>query len=744
MEQFFLQNFIDGPDRVDGRAKVTGAAKYSAEYELKGLTHAVLIGSTIAKGIIKSIDSKAAEKAPGVIAVISYLNTISVPGYEAPGERPRGPVGGRGLQVFNNNFILFYGQPVALVIADRIERAVHAASLVKIQYVKEEHLTDIEEAKKSTEPIQGTRYTDYVRGEKDAYKTAEVRIEAEYVIPLEVHNPMELHATIATWTAEDKVLVYDKTQGVESTQRNIMQAFKLPEENVQVITKFVGGGFGSAIRTWPHVVAALIGSKKTGRPVKLVLTRDQMFTMVGYRPQSVQRIGIGASSTGQLTGITHEAISVTSVYEEFSDRTVNISKNFYACPNVTTRYKVYPLNQSTPTWMRGPGEATGAFALECAMDELAYALKIDPLELRLLNYADKDFERNRPYSSKFLKEAYQLGADRIGWKDRDPAVRSMKEGEWLVGYGMGSGMFNTNRGTARALARLYADGTLVVQSAVSDSGPGTATTMTQIASYAMGISPKKTIFELGDSSLPPGPTQSGSATTSTLGSAVFDVCLELKKKLAELVKDNSVFHTQNIHTVTLDKLVFENGAVALASDRATKLTYGEILKSAGLSQLEVTAESKSGELQQQYTTHAYSVHFIKLLVHQSTGVVKLNRIVSVVDAGKIISHKTAESQMMGGAIAGIGMALMEEGILDNRYGKWVNNNLADYHVPVHADVPPVEVIFVDKPDPVINPIGAKGMGEVSIVGFAAAIANAVYHATGKRIRQLPITPDKLI
>lgn len=741
---FFDQPFAEGPDRVDGRAKVTGAAKYSAEYELAGLSYGVLVGSTIARGSITALDARAAERAPGVLGVISHLNTIRVPGYDAGANPVKGPTGGRGLQVFNDPFIRFYGQPVALVVADTLERAVHAASLVKVQYGKEAHLTDFEAARKTTAPLEGQRYNDYVRGEKDAWQSAPVKVDAQYIMPLEVHNPIELHATIAVWPAEDKALVYDKTQGVESTQRSIMQAFKLPEENVQVISKFVGGGFGSALRTWPHVIAALIGAKKTGRPVKLVLSRDQMFTMVGYRPYALQRVAIGATREGKITGITHEADSITSMYEEFTERTVNMARGFYATPNVNTRYRIYPLNLSTPTWMRGPGEATAAWALESAMDELAHALDMDPIELRLRNYAETDLERNRPFSSKFLKEAYQLGADRIGWKDRNRAVGSMKEGEWLVGYGMGSGMFNASRGTARALARLHADGALLVQSAVSDSGPGTATAMTQIAAAAMGVPARQVTFELGDSFLPPGPTQGGSTTTSTLGSAVHDVCVALRKKVYALVKDNPVFHTETIHAVQPEDLVFENGAVSLAADRSRKVTFPEILKRAGLSQLEVTEESKGGEEQTKYASFSYSVHFVKLRVHPATGVVQLRRIVSVADCGKIISRKTAESQMIGGVVAGIGMALMEEGVIDQRYGKWVNNSLADYHVPVHADVPPIETILVDKPDPYINPIGAKGMGEVSIVGFASAVANAVFHATGRRIRQLPITPDKLI
>jgi len=741
---FFDAAFIDGPDRVDGKAKVTGAAKFSAEFDLPRLTYGVLVASTIAKGSITALDTKEAEKAPGVLAIITHLNSPKVPGYDAGANPVKGPTGGKGLQVFGDNTIYFNGQPIALVIADTFERAVYGASLVKSQYKKEDHQTNFEEFKNTAAPLEGQRYNDYKRGEGDVYKYAPVKIEAEYFVPIEVHNPMELHATTVVWEGEEKVKVYDKTQGIKSTQRSIMQAFKLPEENVQVITQFVGGGFGSALRTWPHTIAALIGAKKVNKPLKLVLTREQMFTMVGYRPQAIQKIGLGATPDGKLTGITHEAFSHTSYYEEFTEGIVNMSRFMYACPNVLTSYKVIPLNVSTPTWMRGPGEATGAFALESALDELAYALNIDPLELRLRNYAETDPQRNVPYSSKFLKEAYQLGADRIGWKDRNPKPRSMKEGDWMVGYGMGSGVFGASRGTAKASARLNVDGTLLVQSAVSDIGAGTATAMTQVAANVMGIPSKNITFELGDSSLPPGPTQGGSTTTSTLGSAVHDVCVSLQRKLAELVKDNSIFHTTNVHTVKLEDLVFENGHVALASDRTKKISYADVLKQNSLTQLEAIEESKGSEDMRKYAAYSYSVHFVKVLVHPVTGVVKVDRVVMAADAGKIVSEKTAESQLIGGAVGGIGMALMEEGVIDHRYGRWVNNNFADYHVPVHADVPHIETLFVNKPDPILNPIGAKGMGEIALIGFAAAVANAVYHATGKRIRQLPITPDKLI
>jgi len=736
--------FPDEDDRVNGREIVTGKAKFIAEHDIPNITYGVLVVSTIAKGSIIAIVTKPAEKAPGVIAVITHINSPTVPGYEAGGNPVKGPTGGKGFQVFNGPAIYFDGQPIALVVADTFERATYAASLVKTQYQKDEHQTNFDEAGKSVIALEDARYKDNIRGEVDGYKNAQVKIEAEYFVPIEVHNPMELHATIALWEGDDKVTVYEKTQGVKSSQRSIMNAFKLKEENVRVYAPFVGGGFGSALRTWPHAIAALIGAKKTGKPVKLVLTRNQMFNLVGYRPYTKQKIGIGATADGKLLGITHEADSITSMYEVFNERSVDVSRFLYACPNVTTRYHVYPFNVSTPTWMRGPGEATGTFALESAMDELSYALNIDPIELRLRNYAETDPQSGKPYSSKFLKEAYQLGADKIGWKARDPKPRSMKEGEWMVGYGMGTGVFGAGRGTAKALARIFVDGTLIVQSAVSDSGPGTATAMTKIASTSMGIPGNKISFELGDSSLPPGPTQGGSTTTSTLGSAVHDVCISLKKKLLELAKESSVFHTTEIHTTKIEDFIFENAFITLASDRKKRLSYSDILKQNNLNQLEVTEESKGNEEMKKYVAYSYAVHFVKVLVHPATGVLKINRAVVATDGGKIISPKTAKSQMIGGVVGGIGMALMEEGVIDDRYGRWVNNNFADYHVPVHADVPHIDTLFVDKPDPILNPTGAKGIGEVALIGFAAAVANAVYHATGKRIRELPITPDKLI
>jgi xanthine dehydrogenase YagR molybdenum-binding subunit len=393
--------------------------------------------------------------------------------------------------------------------------------------------------------------------------------------------------------------------------------------------------------------------------------------------------------------------------------------------------------------MRGPGETTGAFGLECAIDDLAHALNLDPIEFRLRNHAETDPESNKPYSSKFLKEAYQLGSEKINWNERNREIGSMKEGDWQIGYGMGTGIFGASRGEARVAARFLPDGTLILQSGVTDMGPGTATAMTKLASDVFGIPPSKIKFELGDSNYPPGPAQGGSGTTSALGTAVNNVCQNMKQKLVDLIKNNSVFHTETIHTVKPEDIVFEEGYMMLKTDRSKKITFAEAMKDAGVQQLDIEERSERNP-RTNFSAYSYAVHFVKVRVHSTTGVVKVDRAVAAVDAGKIVNWKTAESQIIGSVVWGISMALMEEGVIDHRYGRWVNNNFADYHVAVNADVPSVEVIFVDKPDPLLNPTGAKGMGEVGLVGFAAAVANAVFHATGKRIRELPITPDKLI
>jgi xanthine dehydrogenase YagR molybdenum-binding subunit len=734
-------NLTDPIDRVDGKAKVTGTARYAADHAVQNVAYGFLVGSTIAKGHIKSIDTKNAAQAPGVLAVITHVNAPKIPGYEK-GQDPAKPPPG-GLRIFYNDEIFYYDQPIALVIADTYERVLHAAKLVKAQYEKSAQQTELHPNLNKAKVPANPEFQDYKRGEVDAYKNAPVKIEQEYYHPAEVHNPMELANILAQWEGDNKIIVHTKTQGVEATKKTLQEAFQIPLENITVHAQHIGGAFGMGLRTWPYEIAALMGAKKTGRTIKLVLHREQMFTNVGHRPATLQKIGLGATTDGKLTGITHEAFAHTSIYQEFTEATINITRFLYACPNVTTRYRLVPLNVCTPIWMRGPGEATGCFALESAMDELAYALNLDPIEFRLRNHADKDPESNRPWSSKYLKECYEMGAERIGWKERKLQPRSLQDGDWLIGYGMGTGSFGAFRWVAAVKARLQPDGSLLLQCSVNDMGPGTATMMTAVAADVLGITPDKITVQMGSTTFPAGPMQGGSNVTSTVGSAVYEVCAALKDKITAMAnKEGSVFRKANIQDLRVDDLQFSTDSIALKKDPSVKVIYTDLFKQNGLPVLEITKESKGKE--QPYAMYSFSVHFVKLRVHRLTGQIKIDHVVSCADAGAIISPKTAESQMIGGAVGGIGMALMEDMLIDHRFGRPINNNLADYHVPVNADIPNIDVFFVNKKDPHTNPMGSKGLGEIALIGMAPAIANAVFNATEKRIRALPITPDKLM
>ncbi|MEO5911973.1 MAG: xanthine dehydrogenase family protein molybdopterin-binding subunit [Pelobium sp.] len=719
----------DDTDRTDGILKVTGGATYAAEYQIEGMTYGVLVNSTVAKGSISNLDTKAAENAPGVTKVISHLNlNKSVPRYT----KDENPTIDRSIQkVFYTNQVYFAGQPIALIIADTYERAVYAASLVKVNYEKAKNLTDLDKNLENAIPAGGK---DYLRNQEDAYKNAPVYLEAEYHQPNNIHNPMELGSITAHWEANDRLTVYDKTQGVFGSQRHYASLYDLDSKNVRVIAPYVGGAFGMALHTWPYQDAAVIGAKLTNRPLKLMLTRMQMFTMVGYRPETKQFIGIGASEDGVLQGITHKAWGVTSTFDNFTEGTVGASQFMYKCPNVNTQYSLVKLDVSNPIWMRGPGEATGMFALECAMDELAYKLNMDPIALRMKNYATVHPVNNLTWSSKFLDECYEMGAKKIGWYQRNPKPASMKEEDMLIGYGMGSGVFGAGRSSATARVILDQNGKLTVQSAATDIGPGTGVMMKSVAMDAFQMDGDQIFIELGDTNLPPAPTQGGSNTTSTVGSAVYDACTALKEKIVEVY--NQSFATSYVFT----DFSFKNNDLEI---KGKQISYTDLLKKAGLKDLDITRESRGGKERQLYAFNSFSVHFVKVHVHPLTGMVKVKEVVCAVDAGKIISEKQARSQMIGGVVGGIGMALTEEGVYDHRYGVYTNNNFADYHVPVHADIPPIDVMFVNKPDPYINPIGAKGLGEVSIIGLAPAIANAIFHATGKRVRDLPITLDKI-
>ncbi|GAB3271239.1 xanthine dehydrogenase family protein molybdopterin-binding subunit [Larkinella harenae] len=749
MANVFLKSPDDKPslDRVDGRLKVTGAATYSAEYRLDQLAHAVLVTSTIAKGRILTLTTQQAEKAAGVLAVLSHLNSPGVPAYGSVKQPAERATVGTAFRVFYDSFIYFSGQPVALVIANTPEQAQYAATLVRVDYEGDTHQTDFDANQAnavlpgSVRRNQTSPFQDYDRGNPAVIQTADVRLDVSYIVPTQHHQPLEPHAIVAAWETEDRLTVYDKNQGVKSVQGNLANAFKIPRENVKVISPFIGGAFGSGIRVWPHTVAAVLAAKKVKRPVKLVLGREQMFTSVGYRPYTVQKLTLGASKTGKLLSLTHEGIGQTSTYEEHLERTVLATRVMYACPHVSTRYRLLPLDVNTPTWMRGPGDATGMFALESALDELAFALNLDPLELRLLNHADADPERNLPWSAKFLKECYQLGADRFGWKNRRLKPRSMHKDGMMVGYGMASSLYGFHRHPSKARVVLRADGSVVVQSATMDIGPGTGTALIRITSQVLGIDPKKIQCDLGDSSLPDAPGQNGSATITSVGSAVHIACEALKLKLLTLGATMPGSILANRHPETVKT---KNGRFFSVDEPNRNVLFTDILKHHQLPQVEVTEEAKPGAERDRHSMYSFGCHFVEVHVSPVTGEVRVKRVVTCADVGTIINHKTARSQSIGGVVGGIGMALMEESVMDHRYGCYVTSDLANYHIPVNADVPSIDVLYVDQPDQFVNPIGAKGLGEIAIVGVAAAVANAVFHATGKRIRDLPITPDKVL
>lgn len=740
MDKEYITNyFADEDDRVDGIDKVTGRAKYTADHHPENMVYGVFVTSTIARGAIKNFQLNEAKEAPGVLEIITHLNCPALPGYNPWAKDPKKKgFEWRGLKPFHQNLVYHYGQPIALVVATTWEKAVKAASLVKAEYIKEEAETDFNSLRKADSKLKPSG--EYKRGQADAYKQAEVFVENEYYMPIETHNPIELHATIAQWDAEDKLLVYDKTQGPKGTQSELARLFGIEEKNVRVITKFLGGAFGSSLRSWPHVPAACIAAKMVKRPVRVQLTRRQMFTMVGYRPMAWQKIAVGATKEGKLTGITHHAISNTSRYEDYREGIVNASHYLYACPNVNTSYKILPLDVNTPTWMRGPGEATGAFALECILDELAAKLNMDPVELRIKNYAEVHPQNNLPWSSKYLKECYAKGREMIGWSNRPALPGSLKENGKLIGYGMGGGVFGAYRGNATVKAILTQEGRLTLMSAVSDMGPGTATAMVSIASDTMHMPQTKISFLLGDTEFPNGPTQGGSATTSTLGGAVSMVCDTLKNQLKEIALGLPLFNG-----VAAAELEFGNDALFVRSAPSKKTTIAELVKSTGKPQLEIIKESGPDmAVMQKYAMNSFSAHFIKVAVDPATGAIEFLKVVCTGDGGKIVSPKTARSQMIGGAVGGIGMALTEEALIDKATGKYLTDTLGSYRVPRHRDVPFIHTWFPDLADPVINPMGSKGVGEIALIGFASALANAVFNATGKRLTDLPLKPEKLV
>lgn len=689
--------------RIDGRAKVTGAARYAAEFNLIGQAYAVIVNATAGLGRVTNIDSAKVEKMPGVIAVITHRNAPRLP-YN-PHKGSIDPAVGERLHVLQDDQVRFYGQPIAVVVAETLDHAERAANALRVSYSAKRPVVDPSgPAAKTVAPEAGLRPdshlpADKARGDAGAvFAKAPVTVDAHYDIARENHNPMEPHATVAVWDG-DKLTLWSKSQYVVNEQAEIAAIFGIPSENVQVNCPFVGGAFGTSLRTWPHVTLAAIAARHANRPVKLVLTRKQMFFTTGHRPRTLQRVALGANNDGKLTSLIQEGVGETSRYEEFMEALMPVSSFLYSCPNVRTKYRLAPLDTGTPTYMRGPGEATGIYALECAIDELSYKLGVDPIELRRINEPEIDEGEGKPFSSRSLMKCYDLAAQRFGWSKRSPEPRSMRDGRLLIGMGAASASYPAYHAPSDARARLLADGSAEIEVSTSDMGPGTYTSMTQVAAETLGLPVEKVAFRLGQSDFPVAPSHGGSWTMASVGSAIRAACLAV-------IEDAKKTDARPIEAVA--------------------------------------SSQRDPEVARKYSMHAFGAVFAEVAVDPDVGTIRVRRALGAYGAGRIINPRLAASQCTGGMIGGIGMALMERTVLDPRDGRPVNAHMADYLMPVNLDIPDLEAHFVEEHDPHVNPLGVKGLGEIALVGMAPAIANAVFHATGKRVRNLPIRIEDVL
>ena len=738
-------NYIGRPQsRVDGRAKVTGEAKYAAEYNVPNLAYGYVVSSEIAKGKITRIDASAALTLEGVVQVFTHENRPSLAWFDRS-YRDEVSVPGSPFRPLYDNEVKYNGQPIALVVAEEFEIARYAATLVRVEYEAEPHVTDLNEQREEAYEPKKTRSEvpppAKPRGNAEkAFERAAVQHEAEYAMPIEHHNPMELFASTVVWEPDGKLTIYDKTQGTQNCQNYVAKVFNFSKDDVRVITRFVGGAFGSGLRPQYQLFLAILAARELKRSVIVSLTRQQMFSF-GHRPNTIQNIALGASTDGTLEAIMHDAIAETSHFEDYQENVVNWSGALYKCDNTKFTYKLAQLDTFTPMDMRAPGGAVGMYALECAMDELAYKAGVDPLELRLKNYSEKDQNEDKPFSSKELRECYQQGAEKFGWARRNPVPRSMRDGTELVGWGMATGIWEAQQQKSSAKAVLSIDGKLEVSSATADIGTGTYTIMTQIAAETLGLPLDDVTFKLGDSSLPTSPVEGGSWTAATVGSAVKEACAAVGEKLFNLARkmDASPFADAKFADVT-----FADGHISLSRHPSPSLSLTEVMRHGAVNSIEEEVTTSPSSKQQQYSRYTHSAVFVEVKIDEELNTIRVTRVTGAVAGGRILNPKTARNQILGGVVWGLGMALEEETIVDHHFGRFMNQNIAEYHMPVNADVHEIDVIFVEEHDEIVNPIGVKGLGEIGIIGTAAAIANAVFHTTGKRVRELPITIDKLL
>jgi xanthine dehydrogenase YagR molybdenum-binding subunit len=718
--------------RVDGRLKVTGHATYTADHATEGVVFAAVVDSGVGRGRITGVDTRAATAQSGVLRVISHLNAPRLPYLDNPGSNNPGP--NTRLRVFQDDRVRFFGQPVAVVIATTLEAAQHGARLVEVSYAAEQPATDL-----TTAPADQPET--YARGDADtALGSAAVRLDLTYRLARNHHNPMEPHATIARWDG-DLLTVWDKTQWVVGgTQQELAAVFGIPQQSVRVISPFVGGGFGSGLRAWPHTTIAALAARETGRPVKLVLSRRQQYFGTGFRPAYDYRVRLGSDRSGRLTAMIHDIRAETSSYEKFTEAVLAPGQMLYSTPHVRQAYSTVPLDVNTPIWMRGPGFATASFVIESALDELAAELGVDPIELRLRNEPAADESTGLPFSTRRLRECYATGAREFGWQRRNPKPRSTKDGDWLVGTGMASAVYHTSGFPAQAHVRLHADGTALVQSATSDMGPGTYTSMTQVAADALGLTMRTVQFRLGDSIMPPTGPHGGSTTMASVGTATQTGCDTVRRQAVTMAVNDQ---RSPLHGVDPNDVIVRKGRMHVKNDPTRGETYQQLLTRHQRPHLEAIG-TYTGSAHDRFSMSAYGAVFAEVAVDARLGLVRVRRMLGVYDAGRIISPKLADSQAIGGMVGGIGAALLEHTVTDPRDGRIVNANLADYLVPVNADIPDVRAIYLNGNDPEANPIGVKGLGEIVLVGVASAIANAVFHATGRRVRDFPITADVLL
>jgi xanthine dehydrogenase YagR molybdenum-binding subunit len=741
-----------GIDRLDGRLKVTGQAKYAVEHQVPEAAYGVMVLSTVPKGRIVAMDVDHVRRMPGVLAVMTHLNAPRLPKQKEGGKsggkeqskpdqkkQPPNPK----LSLLQDDRVEYNAQPIAVVVADTFERAQDAAHQLKVRYATAPAQLDFETAKQNLrrpEP-QPDRPSDTGRGNvARSMQNATAKVDVTYTTPIENHNPLEPHATIAAWDGE-RLTIYDATQNISGVRRTVGQNLGIDPEKIRVVCPFVGGGFGSKGTTWSHVVLTAMAARVANRPVKLALERPQMFGPVGARPLTEQHLSLGADRSGKLLAVSHDTISHTSFVDDFSEPCTAYTRKAYASESLQTSQRLATLNLGVPTYMRAPGESSGSFALESAVDELAYALKMDPIQLRLTNYAEKDPEKDIPWSSKSLRECFRVGAERFGWAKRRPEPGSMRIGRTQVGWGMATASYPANRKGAKAIAIINADGSAVVRSGTHDLGTGTYTVMAQVAADALGMPISKVRFELGDTRFPEAPVSGGSQTVASVGPAVYEAARAARDKLiATALSDAS----SPLHGLSENDVDSVDGWLVAKADPARREAMAAVVARAGGQAITAEASAEQGDEKKRYAMQAFGAVFVEVHVDPDLGTVRVPRIVGAYGVGRVLNRKTAHSQLMGGIVWGIGMGLMEKTEMDWRLGRAVNANLADYHVPVNADIGDIDITIVDEHDAYINELGTKGVGEIGITGVAAAIANAIYHATGRRIRDLPITPDKLV